>query len=119
MITKNTDTEFDRLIQARLRNNQMRNAQLPDETKPKYTGSAPRHPNFHRNNYRPDPKPIGRPRSANFDGFFARAGGSPSQELAESKFTLDPAPSSSANEPAGKRYQHQGKTYKEEPIGKK
>ena len=115
MITNNPETEFDRLIQARLRNAQMRGARMDDTHIS--DAAKPRMSKFHRDNRLPDPIPVSRP--VNYGGFFTRAKANSPHEPARSQFTPDPAPPSPANEPAVKRYKYQGKTYKEEPIGKR
>jgi hypothetical protein len=116
---KTADTDFDQLINA---------AKLKLAQKPA------RNPNLHRDRSRAH-TPMGRPASglmghplpSNLATFFARPGISDSHELANSKFLIEPSPTET-NPSAGnknpqslgnQRWRYQGKTYKEEPIGKR
>lgn len=121
MISEKPDTDFDKLINA---------------AKHKLSQNSTENIKFHRQHSRPQRAPLGVPvaldaptpglLTVNFAHFFKHPDANDSHELADSKFTIgqppdgpEPSPGNKQIENLGnKRWKYQGKTYKEEPIGR-
>jgi hypothetical protein len=125
MLIHKPDTDFDKLINA---------------AKHKVSQSPHQNIKFHRQHQssRPDhipssaslpmDAPAPRPLTVNFAHFIKHPDTSGSHELADSKFIIGPPPANPSSEPSpnnkrienlgNKRWKYQGKTYKEEPIGR-
>jgi hypothetical protein len=120
MIIKKTDTDFDQLI---------------NTAKHKISLNSAHNLKFHRQHSRPDLASLGahlpldaplKPFSANFTHLFKHPDANDSHELADTKFIIQPLPADPNPSPSNKqleslgnkRWKYQGKTYKEEPIGK-
>lgn len=110
MIIKKPDTDFDQLI--------------PD-AKHKFTPNSAKNFKIHRPNSHPEVS-IGQPAPLNFTAFFERADASDSHQPPESNLITEPTspdstpshPSKHAESLGDKRWKYQGKTYKEESIGR-
>jgi hypothetical protein len=124
MITEKPDTDFDRLINAakhKLSQNSTENIQFHRRHSrpprpPRVSWGAP---------IAPDPPPP-RPLTVNFTHFIKHPGANDCHELADPKFIIGPPPAGPQPAPGhkpiedlgNKRWRYQGKTYKEEPIGR-
>ena len=119
MLTNHPETDFDKLLNA---------------AKQKAFRSSTPNIKFHRQPSRPDQISVGAhispdasaPFSVNYTHFLRRPDANDSHELADSKFIIPPSPAAPNPSPGhkqieslgNKRWKYQGKTYKEEPIGR-